>query len=575
MALFIGVFSMLSRMDRLKYLAVLAIRVTLVGLDLAGVACMGLTMSLITNVSVSETSITYKFIDFLNTIGFTNAALAVAGLSASFFLVKGVASVALNRLVGRFVARIEYEQATKRYLGFITSGLNRLGKFDEKDYIHALTGSANMAFSQSLLAFSVAFGEALLLVGLAVFLLLTNPLMCAILGTFFALFGFSLSRLVNRRTTKHSLSLEESSLATTSHILDSVHLMREVQIGGLSKGFQDKFFHHKRLQALATSEMMLLGFMPRYLTEIALMVGLAFIILLRSAGFLQDFSPTQMAIFAGGAFRLIASMLPLQAAFSTLQRCKVESRLALELPAPDEKLTLRNSATPQEWGIEFHNVSFRYDQSGVPVLNDITVKIGEGSRVAITGKSGAGKSTFADLLMGLRFPDSGALQIGGFDARTFIQRFPGAVGYMPQRTFLVDGTLLQNIALDFSAGANESVRDKAEYLLERVGLGELLVSLPWGLDTPIGGANLKLSGGQIQRLGICRALLNSPKILLIDEGTSALDGVSERDVLALLRELDPTITVILIAHSSVVLSAVDRVLKLDNGALTQQLSSDG
>lgn len=574
MRLVFKIYGLLSAADRMKYAFVLGIRVLLVGLDLAGVACMGLTMSLITNVAVSETSLTFKVIDLFNNIGFTNVALAVAGLSASFFMVKGIASVTLNRVVGRFVARIEYEQASKRFQGFITSGLEPLSKYGEKDFIHALTGSSNMAFSQSLLAFSVVFGEALLLIGLAVFLMLTNLFMFAILATFFTLFGLSLSRLVNHRTRKFSQSLEESSLATTSHILDSVHVMREVQIGGLSGGFQQRFLQHKKAQALATSEMMLLGFMPRYLTEIALMVGLAFIIFLRSVGLLQEFSPAQMAIFAGGAFRLIASMLPLQAAFSTLQRCRVESRLVMALPLPGEGDSKPSVAPPKSWEIEFRHVYFRYEKADVPVLNDASVSIGQGAKIAITGKSGAGKSTFADLLMGLRSPQSGQLLIGGLDSRAFIQEFPGAVAYMPQRTSLVDGTLLENISLDFTGQADQALRTKCEYLINRVGLEGLLSDLPQGLDTPIGGTNMQLSGGQIQRIGICRALLHSPKILLIDEGTSALDKHAELDVLTLISELDSSITAILIAHSKTVLSAVDNVLHLDNALLSIKPASE-
>jgi ABC-type multidrug transport system fused ATPase/permease subunit len=200
------------------------------------------------------------------------------------------------------------------------------------------------------------------------------------------------------------------------------------------------------------------------------------------------------------------------------------------------------------------------------------LKLPAGASLALVGSTGAGKSTLADLILGVLIPDSGVAFIGGLTPGEALATWPGAVAYVPQDVAMANGTVRENVALGMPAEIIED--DWVWNALDRAHLGDFLRDSREGLDTLIGENGIKLSGGQRQRLGIARALYTRPKLLVLDEATSALDAETERAISQTLQELEGTVTTVTIAHRLATIRHCDLVVYLENGEARAQGSFD-
>jgi ATP-binding cassette subfamily C protein len=217
-------------------------------------------------------------------------------------------------------------------------------------------------------------------------------------------------------------------------------------------------------------------------------------------------------------------------------------------------------------GVEFKNVSFSYPDSKDAAVRNLNFSFQPGSQVALMGPSGAGKSTIADLICRVIKPTEGEINLVGFESNQSTQKSLGSVSYVPQKPGLVSGTIADNVALGVES--EEINRGRVFESLELSHLGTLINQLPEGIDTPLGKLQDGLSGGQIQRLGLARALYSRPGLLVMDEATSALDAESENEINRALDEMRGRVTVILIAHRLNTVQRSDIVFLVEEGKIT-------
>lgn len=216
--------------------------------------------------------------------------------------------------------------------------------------------------------------------------------------------------------------------------------------------------------------------------------------------------------------------------------------------------------------IRFHDVSFSYP--GKPILRHVDFSLPHGSLTVVKGPSGIGKSTMVDLIIGLRTPDAGAILVDGIPLNELdLRRWRHMVGYVPQELILLSGTVRDNITL----GAKISDEDIWR-ALELAGAAEFVRNLPEGLDSELGERGVKLSGGQRQRLSLARALVRHPKLLILDEVTSALDPATEKMLVRQIAELARRehITIIAITHTPAWTNVADQVIELSPEGLKVQ-----
>jgi ABC-type multidrug transport system fused ATPase/permease subunit len=320
--------------------------------------------------------------------------------------------------------------------------------------------------------------------------------------------------------------------------------------------------------------------MPKYVFEAALVVG-GFLL----AGVLfatQDSVAAvgTLALFLAAGTRVMPSLLRLQGAALTLRGASgiASSTFALadDLDNPLETL----DAAPDLVGLSdrirignpdfqptvtLNHVSLTYPQSDRPALVDVSIDLSEGQSLALVGSSGAGKSSLADVILGVLEPDEGVVSVGGLPPEETVVRWPGGVAYVPQDVILANDSVRANVALGLPDAAIDD--DLVWEALDRAHFGDYLRAQREGLDTKIGERGVRLSGGQRQRLGIARALYTRPRLLVLDEATSALDAETEHSISMMINELEGNVTTIVIAHRLSTVREVDKVVFLDAGRI--------
>jgi len=219
-------------------------------------------------------------------------------------------------------------------------------------------------------------------------------------------------------------------------------------------------------------------------------------------------------------------------------------------------------------GIDIRNLSFSYTDKSKVILNDVSLKITTNKLIGIIGPSGSGKTTLVNLISGLLVPTSGSINIGGkVLSKQNISEWYNNIGYVPQDVYLADRTIMENIA--FGIDKNNINIDKVNVAVNRANLGRFIDSLPNKLHTMVGEQGVQISGGQKQRIGIARALYGDPEVVIFDEATSSLDGISEKQIIETIEKLNAKV-VIQVAHRLNTIKKCDVIFLINHGRIIDQ-----
>jgi len=289
-----------------------------------------------------------------------------------------------------------------------------------------------------------------------------------------------------------------------------------------------------------------------------------------------------LGIFLAGSMRIMVSLLPLQLVWNELRVMQNWVEMAQEILVKlrdtpelfdtgiyenDEEraLTTPDVDSGSAPDLLLESVTFVHQGKIEPTIKNLSMAVTGGSTVAIVGPSGAGKTTLVDLMLGLYEPLDGSVLINGLSPLDIRAQFPGSFAYVPQKPGLVSGSIADNVALGFeTVDINE---DKVWESLEKAQLASLVTELPDGIHSSLGAHSDGLSGGQIQRLGLARALYSNPRLIVLDEATSALDAATEASITEAIANLGSETTVVVIAHRLSTIQNADQVHVMDDGQI--------
>ena len=315
---------------------------------------------------------------------------------------------------------------------------------------------------------------------------------------------------------------------------------------------------------------------PRYLVEVVAFGGVVLIALylLKSDGHSKD-ALAILALYAFAGYRLIPAIQQIYSSW-TLVRYHAS---ALETVVGDLRRSRPELAPPTGNTLSFENVfrlsavSYSYPGAARPSLVDVSVDIVPGTTVGIVGRSGAGKTTLVDVVLGLLTPKSGKLEVDGvaLDDST-MGAWRRTISYAPQQIFLLDDTITANIA--FGIAPDQVDLSRIESAAKSAHLHDFVMSLPRGYATCVGERGTRFSGGQRQRLALARALYREPSLLVLDEATSALDNVTESAVMHAVNELSGKVTLLIVAHRLSTIRACDVIHVMDQGRIVASGSYD-
>ncbi len=576
------IFQLVNKVDKIKLLLVSFVQIFLSFFDLIGVAFIGLIGS-VSVAAISSTKITGRtelVINFLGLQDFSSQfQVVILGLmSAVLMIVKTFTSLYLYRRVIFYLSRRGAVITANMTTSLFKKSYVDIKKQGSQNLIYSLTSGVN-GMTTGVLGSSVALiADFALLVVLIGGLLLVNTMMTIVLLSTLTTIATIMYLIIRNKNRRLAVLGAKYSIDASSKIFEAVGSYRELTLRGQRQYFADTIGKTRMLQADAGAQASYLMNVNKYVLEAAvilitlLIAGIQFLLsnALRSVATLTLFFAAISRI-APAVFRIQQNLLTVKSSLGMAQptlELIYSLNLSINKEGSDELLEL--APTTHEGfisEINVSNLSFKYSGSDKFAVKDINLKLFSGMQVAIVGPSGAGKSTLVDLLLGLHHPSSGDVEISGINAIDAIERWPGAVAYVPQEIQLVSGLISDNILLGFTK--SKANLDSVLKAMKMADLNEYLENNTI-TEVNIGDEGGKLSGGQRQRIGIARALLTNPKILVLDEATSSLDAQTENNVTSTINKIRQDSLVVIVAHRLATVRRADLVIYMQDGEVKAQ-----
>jgi len=571
------ILKLVSKSDRIKLLVVSLIQIFLAFFDLVGVAFFGLIGS-VSVAAVSSTKVAGRTESLINFIGLQNfnsqtqvAILAV--LAAVLMVIKTFASLYLSKKTIFFLSRRSAVISANLTSDLFRKSFTEIKRQGSQNLIYSLTSGVSQITGTLTVSVALIADFSLLIILLAG-LLFVNPIMTLILLFSLSLVATILYLSIRNKNKKLATLGARYSIASSNKIFEAVGNYRELLLRGKRQVFADGIGKARMSQAEAGATGSYLMNINKYILEVSVLLitllisGVQFLLsdALRSVATLTLFFAAISRI-APAVFRIQQNLLSIK---SGLGGAKPTLDLINSLHLSVEKLNnakeidiLPINHSSFSGSVKTIDLSFKYPGSNNYAVRGVNTELALGKYVAVVGPSGAGKSTFIDLLLGLHHPTSGSVQISGLDAIDAIEKYPGAIGYVPQEIQLVSGSIVENVLLGFKDSTENRIL--VVEALKKAELNEYLTSTGLILDSNIGDEGGKLSGGQKQRIGIARALITNPKILVMDEATSALDAQTESNISKAVSKIKDQCLVIVVAHRLATVRNADLVIYMQDG----------
>ncbi len=545
-------------------------------LDLFAITLIGLLAALSINGDSSQ--LNNRIIEQLEFIGINNLSTSqliwwIAIGTSGLFLFKTLLTVVYTRKILHYLSITSSELSTRLVASLLTKPITALETRTSHETLFLLTRGVEVIGLQILATFFILISDLFLSLLIFTLVFLVDPYTAIFSGVFFGLTAIFMNRVLHSRASQNGRSNTELNVSSNQAIMEIFQSYRELVVGNRRNYYVKKIGEIRKNLAFASAELSFLPFVSKYTMEFlvifsAILVS-GFQVLLGNS----ETAVQTMAVFLAAGTRLAPAILRIQQ--SVLQMKSGESMAATTLDLIDSlEISAYSDTKTQEFnfvhegfspGVKLIDATYSYPTSSSVTLNRINLSIDPGERIAIVGPSGAGKSTLVDLILGIISPDSGEVLISDKPPLETFRKWPGAVGYVPQNIFISNGSVRENLALGFDAG---SIGQKVyEAVIKSVALDDYVNNLESGLDTPVGESGVKMSGGQRQRLGIARAIMTNPKLLILDEATSSLDGESEEAITKTILELGTSITTIIVAHRLSTVLDADRVIYLADGQI--------
>lgn len=542
-------------------------------LDVAGALGLGL-IAIIAGATLTNTELPGHIARIERVFGTDSQSqqntLAVVGaLTLTLFISKTIGSIYLNKKVLYYLARSQVKIAANVFSRLIKSDYMKVLKSSKQELAHAITDSLHASLIGVLGNAILAMAEILLLLLLLGLLAFAYPAMAFFLVVIFGVLAYVSQSKVGKATNLLNSQYGHSTVESRKSLIDGFAVLPEIRVSGRSDFFVQNFVRSREIAIRSYVRSLWLGQIPKYVLEIGLVLASFLLIMFGQLSTNSSESIGRLAIFLAVAGRLVPSMIRLQSEFINLQGNAGLAKPMNELLLRFESLKSLNLVHPlmrrdvNQFGeglgpikVETKDLAFSHEGSE-RLFHFGNIVIEPGSKVAVVGSSGIGKTTFIHLLLGLLTPIKGEVKIAGQNPVNFLLGSNGRVSYLPQSVQIIEATIAENIALGIDKVDIDI--EKLHESLRIASLDGLIASLPEGILTPLTESGSNLSGGQLQRIGIARAIYGQPGLIILDEPTSSLDEETEGAFLSMLATLKNKTTFLIISHRMSLLHFVDDV----------------
>lgn len=549
-----SLWALLDRKDHIQLVILTGILLIAALLEVIGV---GIVPAFVASISVPERIFEYPYAgELLRDYGVVNQRqllLLFTGFLIIIFTTKFGYKVFTSIVQARFLQNLRVRLSTELFRAYMYAPYSFHLQRNPAELMRNANQEVERMIEHVMSPLLILIAQGLIGLAIIIFMMAVQPLVTLTGLGFFAIASYLFLAMVRSRALSYGKQAQKYRGELIKSVNQGLGGLKEARILGREQSFVEKYRYSANKLAQSIRHQFITSQMIPSGLELVAVIGLTAIVgLLMTLGMqTQDILPV-LALFAAALLRLkqVVSQL-----VSTINILRYEYITVIPV---FEDLTYLASQTrgiessgnikklPLKKAIEIKDVCFTYPHAKNKALDHVNLSIPKGASVAFVGETGAGKSTLADVLLGLIEPDSGQVLVDGKDIRLNLRSWQANIGYIPQSLYLLDDSLRRNIA--FGLPDDRIDDNQVMEVLKIAQLEEVLSDLPDGLDTLLGDRGIRLSGGQRQRVCIARALYNDPEVLILDEATSALDNQTEKRIVNELEVSRGDKTLIIIAH---------------------------
>jgi ABC-type multidrug transport system fused ATPase/permease subunit len=535
---------------------------------------LGLIIPVLGILANPNDAVNYMFMERFFKVDSINAINLVIGmmiLLVTLYFFKVFFLAFLSWYQARFVFDIESRLSSQLYSGYLQQSYMFHMQHNSALLVRNVITSVGQ-LAASVMSGSILLTELFILVGVLGLLILIEPIgAIAVTGIIF-LFGFAYHRLTRQHISSWGRARQYHEGQRLKSLQQGFGGVREIKLSGQECSLIADYENHNLANAHVGKCQAVITALPRLWLELLFLIAIFCLIIamIGQGRSLAEIIPI-LGVFVAAAFRLMPSANKIINAIQNLNfNLPVIHELYKEKALFDKSKVFFLKKKECDYlqfnkEISVENVSFIYPDQINPILTNISFKIRKGEMIGFMGVSGSGKSTLINLLLGLLEPTSGRVLVDGIKISDHLSTWYKMIGYVPQNVFLLDDTLIRNIAF----GLPDSEINEIDIInaLKEAQLLDFVDSLPDGLETKVGERGVRLSGGQAQRIGIARALYHKTQVLVFDEATSALDAETEMAIISTISSLSKDRTILIITHRLSTVVSCNKIYKVTANGL--------
>lgn len=504
----------------------------------------------------------YNYFGFTSDVSFV---ASVAGAVVGFIAIKCGINLLLYRYERDYIYSLYRYLSRNLYIDYFNRGLS----FIKASNSAVLSRNVNVVcytfVSGVLRPMAVLLSEAMLFILLFASIALYSPLAALLTVAIFIPAVWLYFALIRNRVNRYGDIENDAHRRKFRDTVETYRGYADIEINNAFSSMLRQFDENTDTMVRVGAKNATISTLPQLFTEIGLAAGMALMVVL-CVGLDSGSMKILFGVFAVAALRLMPSVRAIMGAWTSLRynRYTIDIIASADISSPAKTERVDSEQIDFKDCIEVENLGFKFADSSTPLFTGLNFTIRKGEKIGINGRSGAGKTTLFNLLLGFYPATEGRIVIDGqvLTAENR-RRWQNSIGYVSQSVFLTDSTILANIAL--GSKAEDIDMERVQRAVAAASLSEFVASLPNGLNTRIGECGALLSGGQRQRIGIARALYKGAQVLFFDEATSALDSQTEQSINQAIVELakaNQALTIVVIAHRESSLEYCDRVITL-------------
>lgn len=490
-------------------------------------------------------------------------AITVVGL----FIAKDVGAIFYAWWLSGFksIERVKLQARLLKH--FLDSPYTEISRRSSSDMLRTLTSAVTQVFGTAVFGLMNVVTNVISITAIVAALLIAAPLPTLAVILYFGLAASVYFLAIKPIATRAGIASARASKDGYSTALAALGGIKELNLRDTQAHFVERYREASLRGAYAGRTAEFLGGLPKYVLEILFIIAVGVFFVFGADSRNAGSTVGLLSLFVAGGFRVLPAITGLLGNLTQFRYGQSFLDIVHDEVLSSQEIAQRaeEPGPPIEFRdlIELEDISFRYPSGDRDVLSNVSLTIPSRSTFAFVGASGAGKTTLADVLLGLHEPSSGRIRVDGIDIADKKRRWQRNVGYVAQEIFLLDATLAENIAFDQDSADID--RDRLQQAISQAQLEELVAEFPEGVDTELGERGMRLSGGQKQRVGIARALYRLPRMLVLDEATAALDNETEHRITRTVTALHDKMTVVIIAHRLSTIRHCDQVAFLKSG----------